>query len=37
VVENHGGTIDWTSDPEWGTEFVIRLPVLLPLPPSCRT
>jgi PAS domain S-box-containing protein len=27
VVENHDGTIDYTSDAAWGTEFRIRLPV----------
>ncbi|TAD78950.1 MAG: sensor histidine kinase [Oscillatoriales cyanobacterium] len=27
VVENHDGTIDYTSDADWGTEFRIRLPV----------
>jgi signal transduction histidine kinase len=26
-VENHDGTIDYTSDAAWGTEFRIRLPV----------
>ncbi len=31
VVENHNGTINWTSSPDWGTEFRIELPVLPPL------
>ncbi len=28
IVQKHGGTIDFTSEPDKGTEFVVRIPIL---------